>query len=465
MHSITYAEENLLEFLQNHDIPATEAAAYAVTLCRGYATSRQSLRDILDIFLPAREDNDESEIAKHLDHLLQIGLLQARRLPDGEVISAAHPWQQALHKALHLTDGLDRVLVRTVEDSRRSFQAKSPRELRLIERLGSASSPPSEKALQRAIMDARSRLRLGVYSSQGLFHTVSPIVRRSLIDNKAFDVQILMFSPELAASIEKNGNLARHVENRTAAWLQLFEGARKEAEGRGNKPRMEIRWIDNPRLIAFHRTVLIDEDVWFYAIHRVGKERGIDAVLYRGTEGESNIYKMLDFYWQTAWAAARPTVSSGRPRLFIGSSSEALPTARALCEALERDAETTLWDDGIFEPSLTPLESLVKKLDDFDFAVLVASGDDSTVSRGIAAPSPRDNVLLELGMFIAKLGRHRTFVVSKREPHAKFPSDLAGVEIVTFEERQYQNPKAQVAAASNRIRTAMSTLGPIRSGR
>jgi len=47
----------------------------------------------------------------------------------------------------------------------------------------------------------------------------------------------------------------------------------------------------------------------------------------------------------------------------------------------------------------------------FDFAALVLTADDLTASRQVVSLGPRDNVLFELGLFMGRLGRSRTFVI------------------------------------------------------
>src|SRR5260370_6782552 len=97
-----------------------------------------------------------------------------------------------------------------------------------------------------------------------------------------------------------------------------------------------------------------------------------------------------------------------RPAVFIGSSSEGLPIAEAIQVNLDRACEVVIWSQGVFGLSGGTLETLVDKADEFDFAALVVTPDDMTHSRGKDQPSPRDNVLLELGLFMGKIGRMRT---------------------------------------------------------
>ncbi|MGH7453643.1 MAG: nucleotide-binding protein, partial [bacterium] len=117
-----------------------------------------------------------------------------------------------------------------------------------------------------------------------------------------------------------------------------------------------------------------------------------------------------------------------KPTLFIGSSSEGLEVARAIEYQLKDDGEVTIWNEGIFGLSLGTLESLVNAIERFDFAILVLTPDDLIVSRDISIQAPRDNVMFELGLFIGRLGRSRTFIVCDGDnKNMRLPSDLAGV--------------------------------------
>src|SRR5438067_96712 len=112
-----------------------------------------------------------------------------------------------------------------------------------------------------------------------------------------------------------------------------------------------------------------------------------------------------------------------KPSVFIGSSSEGLDIARAIRGLLSDAAEITLWNEGFFRPGNTFIETLVNALPRFDFAVLVLTGDDLIRRREIESFGPRDNVLFELGLFMGRLGRARTFLVHQSGVDLKIPSD------------------------------------------
>jgi predicted nucleotide-binding protein len=91
------------------------------------------------------------------------------------------------------------------------------------------------------------------------------------------------------------------------------------------------------------------------------------------------------------------------PRLFIGSSTEALEVARTLEELLSKDANVDLWPH-VFALGEMPLEALLKELDKCQYAVLVISDDDVILSRHAEQPGPRDNVIFEAGLFMGRFG-------------------------------------------------------------
>jgi hypothetical protein len=114
------------------------------------------------------------------------------------------------------------------------------------------------------------------------------------------------------------------------------------------------------------------------------------------------------------------------PNVFVGSSAEGKKIAEEIISKLSSFADCTLWTEA-FDIGKSNFENLTGKIAFYDYAILVATGDDVTISRGKQQKSGRDNVLFEFGLFTGGLGPNRTFYVF--EKNAKLPSDLLGVTL------------------------------------
>lgn len=140
------------------------------------------------------------------------------------------------------------------------------------------------------------------------------------------------------------------------------------------------------------------------------------------------------------------------PIIFVGSSGEALPVARIIHASLTRKPSVPkLWSEDVFQASKTTIEDLYKLSAESDFAVLVLTPDDITVSRGKKKLSPRDNVVFELGLFVGALGRERTFIVKPAGVDIKIPTDLLGVTRLEY-------PNGPARTISRRLRGVNATL-------
>lgn len=149
-----------------------------------------------------------------------------------------------------------------------------------------------------------------------------------------------------------------------------------------------------------------------------------------------------------------------KPSLFIGSSTEGLDFARAVRTLLSDVAETTLWNDGVFTLGRTFIESLISAVSRFDFAALILTPDDQMVVRNDETLGPRDNIVFELGLFMGRLGRERTFIVRPVSGPLKIPSDLAGISVAAFDwPRSDGNYRAALGPASDLMREAIRDLG------
>jgi hypothetical protein len=131
-----------------------------------------------------------------------------------------------------------------------------------------------------------------------------------------------------------------------------------------------------------------------------------------------------------------------RLKVFVASSSEQVSVAKKVASLLNKThkavgaAHPTLdarpWIEETFNFSSTYIESLEKELDRADFAVVIMTADDVGSVRRELVNLPRDNVIFELGLFFARLGRDRCFFFVDATSKTRVASDLSGVKKVDF---------------------------------
>jgi len=152
--------------------------------------------------------------------------------------------------------------------------------------------------------------------------------------------------------------------------------------------------------------------------------------------------------------ASETTAAMLRPTLFIGSSSAGLPVAQALQQNLNASFEVEIWNQGSFEIGDFNLESLLNTGRRSHFAVLVLTPDDLTTVDNMPRPSPRDNVIFEMGLFLGVLGRRQAFIVHEAGSALKLPTDIDGITRATYNVPRSGNLVAALGAASNKISDA-----------
>lgn len=149
-----------------------------------------------------------------------------------------------------------------------------------------------------------------------------------------------------------------------------------------------------------------------------------------------------------------------RPVIFIGSSQESLPIGRAIRSNLDHDDYVVkLWTDKVFGPSRFPMAELEQMVREADFAVLVLGPDDKVESRNEKLYVPRDNVILELGMFIGALSHERTFMVIPRDCDIKIPTDLLGLTSLSYKLDDSNNLNALLGPACDELRDRINEMG------
>ncbi|KRE56157.1 hypothetical protein ASG70_03065 [Phycicoccus sp. Soil748] len=115
------------------------------------------------------------------------------------------------------------------------------------------------------------------------------------------------------------------------------------------------------------------------------------------------------------------------------------------------------WDQSVFAPSGYALDSLLETAAAVDFAVLVVTPDDKTISRGETTASARDNIVLEFGLFAGALGRDRTYLLATGD--IKLPTDVLGLTRLTY--RPQSNGRAAVTEAALQIEQQILSLGTL----
>jgi SAM-dependent methyltransferase len=139
-------------------------------------------------------------------------------------------------------------------------------------------------------------------------------------------------------------------------------------------------------------------------------------------------------------ASSQPAIAGGDPRrVFIATSAEALDSGWCV-DAIDKanksvgkshpDIELMPWD-GVFKTGDVTALELIEQAAKVVGAVVVLSADDFTTSRGSKQSAPRDNLVLEAGIFISRLGLPNVLLL--RENDSKWPSDLLGVTTKTFD--------------------------------
>lgn len=148
-------------------------------------------------------------------------------------------------------------------------------------------------------------------------------------------------------------------------------------------------------------------------------------------------------------------MTGDKPIIFFGSPRESSRDldwlAIHVCGGSDSWAAPRPWTIETFEPGMPQLESFLERTGDVDFAVLLFWPTDKIQSRGRLHEVPRDNLLVELGVFLAKLGPERVFVIASSES-LKIPSDYAGHTIITIDGKADQPPEKRLGQAALQVR-------------
>lgn len=123
-------------------------------------------------------------------------------------------------------------------------------------------------------------------------------------------------------------------------------------------------------------------------------------------------------------------------KVFIGSSRETLSFVHQVASWLEDAGHEPLpWDDPeLFLPGDNTFRKLIEISKESDGAIFIFGEDDKVWYRRDALAQPRDNVLVEYGLFSGALGQNR--VVVCRSGESKMPTDIGGILYVDLDRQQ-----------------------------
>lgn len=227
--------------------------------------------------------------------------------------------------------------------------------------------------------------------------------------------------------------------------LQLHAEQQNEALMAADLP---VLWCaDNLRKVrAWHE--IMPRCLW--SMSRID-EGDLSDALYSpfGPRTESELFMQARstlMYWQACLAAQL----GERPRVFVASSREAQDPATVACELLGSRFECVLWD-GFIKPGHTVIEGLEMAAGMHDFGLFVMHADDLRLYRGAFSSIPRDNVVLELGLFVGRSSRHNALIIVP--DGVSVPTDLEGV-VVTYYDPEPARLRGSLEVACDKIASA-----------
>lgn len=124
-----------------------------------------------------------------------------------------------------------------------------------------------------------------------------------------------------------------------------------------------------------------------------------------------------------------------KPKIFIGSSKAGYTIAEKVKANLSSVGDCFLWQDpDVWEPNRSTFDNLLRMARYFDFGVFVATADDLTLTNDKIVIEPRDNVILEMSLFLGSMGRDKSFLLVEED--IKLPSDFNGIYMPRYKRNE-----------------------------
>ena len=147
--------------------------------------------------------------------------------------------------------------------------------------------------------------------------------------------------------------------------------------------------------------------------------------------------------------AQAPSEAEQRVFVVYGHDTDARDDLELILRRVQVDPIILQNIPGVGDTLIEKLESLT----DADFACVLLTPDDIGAAKATSdnlRPRARQNAVLELGMVLSRLGRHRVAILVKGEDLEK-PSDIDGLIYIPF--------KSKVNEATNVLGAALASAG------
>lgn len=141
-----------------------------------------------------------------------------------------------------------------------------------------------------------------------------------------------------------------------------------------------------------------------------------------------------------------------KPNIFIGSSGAGLKVAEKVKAFLAKAGDCYLWqDEGVWELNKSTFDNLMKMVSYYDFGVFIATADDLTLTKDDKIViEPRDNVILEMALYLGALGKEKSFLLVEED--IKLPSDFNGIYMPRFKATDDKSIEAGCRAFTEKIK-------------
>lgn len=138
-------------------------------------------------------------------------------------------------------------------------------------------------------------------------------------------------------------------------------------------------------------------------------------------------------------------MSDLKPKIFIGSSKLGYPIAEKIKKYLSKIGDCFLWQEhDVWETNRSTFDNLIRMSNFFDFGVFIATADDVTLTNDNLVIEPRDNIILEMSLFLGAMGHNKSFLLV--EEGVKLPSDFSGIYMPRFDKTKEETINAACSA-------------------